>query len=338
MSRNHPDHDTIRAALTLAVRAPSVHNTQPWLWEIGDTTVQLYADHRRALPHADADHRDLLVSCGAALHHLTVAMRVFGWQSVIHRLPNPAEPTHLASVEFHAVTATPEDVRLAGAIGKRHSDRRRFTSWEVPAGQIAKVIAAGNGQGVLVSVVDSPEDHTRLLGAFEQAADAHAGDRDYGAELAFWSGRHAASYGVPARSAVLATDPTVRPFAAPELAEAVVRDISEPAPMLLVCTASDDIEARLRAGEAASAVLLTATARGFATCPLSEPLELPEIRERIRAELLGGFGYPQLIIRMGWAASSADPVPATPRLPLNEVVRPLTEHTPDTFSEPGNDQ
>ncbi|MET9492942.1 NAD(P)H nitroreductase [Nocardia sp. NPDC006630] len=324
----HPDYDTIHAAIALAVRAPSVHNTQPWEWRIGTDSVHLFADDSRRLPHTDPDRRDLLVSCGAALHHLRVALRALGWETVVHRLPNPAEPAHLASVEFRRCTPAPDAVALARAISNRHSDRRRFTSWEVPAGQVARVIAAGAETGVLVRDIDSPEDRGRLARAFEQAAAEHAHDDAYTAELALWSGRHAAPYGVPARAAVVATDPTVRPFADPQLAEAVVRDTDESARMLLVCTASDDTEAILRAGEAASAVLLTATVRGLATCPLSEPLEVPEIRERIRTELLDGFGYPQLIIRMGWAATSADPVPATPRLPLSEVVRPLVPLDP----------
>lgn len=77
-STAHPDRDTVRAALAMAVRAPSVHNTQPWLWRLGDRTVHLYADPSRHLPHADPGMRDLIVSCGAALHHLRVALRVFG--------------------------------------------------------------------------------------------------------------------------------------------------------------------------------------------------------------------------------------------------------------------
>ncbi|MRH92612.1 NAD(P)H nitroreductase [Nocardia sp. SYP-A9097] len=330
MTSAHPDHDTIRSALMLALRAPSVHSTQPWRWEIGDTTVHLFADDSRHLPHSDPDRRDLLVSCGAALHHLRVAMRAAGWETVVHRLPNHAELRHLAAIEFHRATATAEDERLARAIETRRSDRRRFTSWEVPAGQIATMVAAGTAPGVQVRDIDSEEQRTLLLRTFTEARAVHEHDAAYNNELAFWSGRHAAPYGVPARAAVLATDPTVRPFADPELSEAIVHDTDEAARMLLVYTASDYEEDRLLAGEAASAVLLTATAHGLATCPLSEPLELPRLRQRIRTELLDGFGHPQLIIRMGWAATSADPVPATPRLSLNEVVRPLSALDPNS--------
>ncbi|WP_040861577.1 Acg family FMN-binding oxidoreductase [Nocardia niigatensis] len=320
----HPDHDTIRAAVALAVRAPSVHNTQPWLWRVGDTTVHLYADDSRRLPYTDPDSRELVVSCGAALHHLRVALRAAGWDTDVHRFPNPAEPKHLAALELHRAEPDASAVRLARAISQRRSDRRRFTSWEVPPGQVAAVVAAGAGvTGTQVREVDATGEHARLLQAFVDAATAHRGDPGYNAELAEWSGHHASDQGVPARNAVVPPDATVRPFDDPLLSEAVVHDTDEAARMLVVCTASDDLHGWLSAGEVASAVLLEATVRGLATCALSEPLEITGIRARIRRDLLGDFGYPQLIIRMGWAATSAAPVPATPRLPLEDVVHPL---------------
>ncbi|MBF6193899.1 nitroreductase family protein [Nocardia beijingensis] len=324
MPRTHPDPETLRSALALASRAPSVHNTQPWLWRVGHESVHLYADDSRRLPHTDPDGRDLLLSCGAALHHFRVAARAEGWETMIHRLPNPAAPEHLASIEFRRTTCGPEDVELARAISRRGTDRRRFSSWEVPAAHIAAMIDAGLATGVLVHDVDAEPARTQLLRAFEQAAWQHARDVSYGAELAQWSGRHAAPQGVPARNAVLTeADPTVRPFSNPGLPQAVVRDIDAADRMLLLSTTSDDRLSQLRAGEAASAVLLTATALGLATCPLSEPMELADTRRRIRAEVLDDAGYPQIIIRAGYAVTSADPVPPTPRRPLAEVVQPL---------------
>jgi nitroreductase len=323
MSNTHPNSETVRSALRLAVRAPSVHNTQPWLWRVGERTVHLYADPARHLPHTDPDQRDLLISCGAALHHLRVGAQGFGWKTTVHRLPNPADPNHLAAIEFRAATPTEEQVRMARAISCRHTDRRRFTSWEVPAAHLTALIDAGQSHGVLVHDVESGQERARLLHAFDQAAHEHADDFGYRSELAQWSGRHATPQGVPARSAVASTDTTVRPFADPGLPQAVIRDIDAEDQMLLLSTSGDDGISRLRAGEAASAVLLTATALGLASCPLSEPLEVADARAAIRSEALHDSGFPQLIIRIGWAATSSDPVPDTPRRPLDEVVGPL---------------
>jgi hypothetical protein len=55
-----------------------VHNTQPWRWLVGDHSVHLMADRARGVPATDPDGRDLLLSCGAALHHLRVAFAALG--------------------------------------------------------------------------------------------------------------------------------------------------------------------------------------------------------------------------------------------------------------------
>ncbi|WP_024805057.1 nitroreductase family protein [Nocardia sp. BMG51109] len=323
MSNTHPDRDTVHAALALAVRAPSVHNSQPWSWRVGDSTVHLYADTGRHLPHTDPDQRDLVLSCGAALHHLRIAARVLGWEAVVHRLPSPADPDHLAAIEFRAGTPTPDAVRLARAISRRRTDRRRYTSWEVPSAYLATIVVAGADSGVLVHEVEDGFARTQLLRAFEQAAWEHARDFSYGVELAQWSGRHASEEGVPARNAVKTVDATVRPFSNPGLPQAVVRDTDCAERMLLLSTSADDRMSRLRAGEAASAVLLTATSLGLATCPLTEPFEVQGIRNRIRTDILDDSAFPQLAIRIGWAATGSGPLLATPRRPVGDVVHPL---------------
>jgi len=88
------DGGVVRAAIALASRAPSTHNTQPWICRLGATSLHLYADLTRWLPATDPDRRDLILSCGAMLHHLEVALASLGVDVTIHRLPNPADPDH----------------------------------------------------------------------------------------------------------------------------------------------------------------------------------------------------------------------------------------------------
>ncbi|MGA8209327.1 MAG: hypothetical protein WB798_04150, partial [Nocardioidaceae bacterium] len=86
-----PEPGTVDDLLELACRAPSVHNTQPWLWRVHGTRVELYADFQRQLVQADPQRRDLLISCGAALHHLQVAAQALGWSARVRRTPDPSE-------------------------------------------------------------------------------------------------------------------------------------------------------------------------------------------------------------------------------------------------------
>src|SRR6185369_16667680 len=123
MSAHFPDGETIRSALMLAGRAPSVHNTQPWIWRVGTRSLHLYANRELKLPHTDPDARDFMLSCGAALNHCVVAFAALGWQCKIHRFPNPADPDHLAAIELHRHLASEPDVALAAAIPRRRTDR-----------------------------------------------------------------------------------------------------------------------------------------------------------------------------------------------------------------------
>lgn len=321
MSAHFPDPETVRAVLTLATQAPSVHNSQPWHWRVGPHSMHLYADPSRHLPRTDPDRRDMLVSCGAALHHCTVALAALGWQAKVHRFPNPADHDHLASIEVAPQSAGELDVTLAAAIARRRTDRRNYSSWPVPGGDIALMGARAARAGVMLRQIDLLPQLNAIIA---RSVWKHAADTDYLTELNAWSGRYGSVAGVPARNTP-AADPhaaiPARVFAGPALKQpAQTSPTQDNAVMLALGTETDDDMARLRAGEATSLVLLSATAMGLATCPVTEPLEVAETRDAVRADVFGTSGHPQMLLRVGWAAVNADPLPATPRRPLPEVA------------------
>src|SRR5690242_20340071 len=103
--------------LHYAVLAPSTHNTQPWRFNIAHNTVELYVDYSRALPVADPQGREAVISCGAALFYLRAAIRYFGYTDLVVPFPTPHTPDLLAHVRLgHQRTPTAEDVRLFRAI------------------------------------------------------------------------------------------------------------------------------------------------------------------------------------------------------------------------------
>jgi nitroreductase len=321
MSNTFPDRETLRAAMALATRAPSVHNTQPWQWRIGSHSVHLYADPSRHLIHTDPDGRDLLISCGAALHHAVVALCSLGWQTTVHRFPNPAEPNHLAVIEVVARTADQSDIALAAAIPRRRTDRRYFSEWPVALGDIALMAARAARFGIGLRRVVPDE---ALTAALRQAVSQHIQDLDYLTELTTWSGRYASVAGVPARSTPAPDQRATVPgriFAGPALSQpAGVTATDDNGSLLALGASTDSPTDRLRAGEATSAVLLTATAQGLATCPVTEVLEDPSCRTVVRTEVFGDELFPEMLIRVGWAPLNADPLPSTPRRPLENVV------------------
>lgn len=324
MTANFPDTDTVRAALSLAGRAPSVHNSQPWRWRVGPHSLHLYAENSLHLEHTDPDRRDLLISCGAALNHCTVALAALGWQTRVHHMPNPSEPDHLASLQVHRAAPGENDVALAAAIPRRRTDRRHYSAWTVPLGDIALMGARAARTGVVLRRIETSAEFRATTA---RAVYAHVGDPDYLSELTMWSGRYAATAGVPARNTP-ESDPGAlvpgRLFAGTALAQPPGSSSDEDGALVLALgTAADGNVDRLRAGEAVSLVLLTATALGLASCPITEPLEIAETREEVRQDAFAGEQFPQMLLRVGWAPINADPLPATPRRPLSETVTRL---------------
>lgn len=340
MSATFPDADTVRAVLSLATRAPSVHNSQPWHWRVGPHTLHLYADASRHLPKTDPDRRDMLISCGATLHHASVALAAMGWQPKIHRFPNPDDRDHVASIQVQPQSPGELDVTLAAAITRRRTDRRNYSSWPVPIGDIALMGARAARAGVMLRQIDLLPQLNAIVA---ESVARHTTDTDYLTELNAWSGRYGSVAGVPARN----TPPSdtramipARMFAGPALKQPSHTSAAEDnAVMLALGTETDDDMARLRAGEATSLVLLSATAMGLASCPVTEPLEIAETREAVRDDVFGVSGHPQMLLRVGWAAINADPLPAAPRRPLPDVADWLNDGHfmvgPDAVSQAG---
>jgi len=122
------DVDTVTAALEVAVRAPSIHNTQPWRWRLDAGGLALRADRSRQLAVADPDGHSLLISCGATLRLAELALRAAGWRIATTILPDPDDPDLLATVRPLGRVAEPA-ARLAAAVDAalcRRSDRRPF--------------------------------------------------------------------------------------------------------------------------------------------------------------------------------------------------------------------
>lgn len=115
----------------LACLAPSIHNTQPWAWRLSGVEAWLYADLDRQLRVEDPQGRNLVISCGAALHHFQLAARALGWSADVERIPDPDNLTALAHVRLRR-DPRPDQVGVLDALRTRCTDRRRFTSWPVP--------------------------------------------------------------------------------------------------------------------------------------------------------------------------------------------------------------
>ncbi len=318
---------TLVGALEHALRAPSVHNTQPWRWRIDGDTVELHADRTRHLIGTDPDRRDLVLSCGAALHHLRVALAALGVATTVERLPDPESGDLLALVRPAAGPPDEREAALAPAIGARRTDRRALVRPPESA-EMRRLAAHAARQGAGLYPVTGPVNRARLTAVLGEAGTRQRFAAGYPAELAIWTRRYAgARDGIPAdlRTHAAAAH-GLRAFPPGRLpAPPLPRSPEELDALVVLTTPGDDPESRLRAGEATSAVLLAATRMGLASTPLSQAVEIEHTRHQLPLAVPGLQGCPQLVIRLGHPVAGAAALPATPRQPLSWVLLPSRE-------------
>jgi hypothetical protein len=321
---------TTRRLVELACRAPSVHNTQPWAWRIGDQRIDLYADWSRQLPASDPHGRNLVISCGAALHHAQVVAAAFGMDPQVTRFPDPLSTLHLATVVLvPAAHPRPDAADELRALELRTTDRQRFTDWPIPDERLLKVAASVTQDGVHGIALTDAGDRFRVELLVGAALAAQADDSDLVAEQDLWLD-HSTRDGIPSR-AVPDADGTPHnqlsrftpSRSLPSRADDVRPAVQIGADGLIVIgTDTDDRHAWLCAGEALSQLWLHATADTLAVVPLSQVVEVEETRRSLRAEVLGGAVHPQILVRMGWQELGRSGRQPTPRRPVDDVLLP----------------
>ncbi|MGY0234210.1 Acg family FMN-binding oxidoreductase [Longispora urticae] len=287
-------------AVAAAQHAPSLLNTQPWRWELAGDVAELWARRDRQVTSVDPDGRLLTVSCGAALDHARVTLAADGHSCTTTRLPDPERPDLLAELRLTGLrTPGPDDWRRYQSMLIRHADRRAFPKITVPEELLDQLRQAAEEGGAHLQIL-RPDEMIVLAGAVDRAEAIELDDPAYRADLDTWTHRPAHTrdgIDVPAPDPTARTVPirTFDPDHPTPLGEKVG---DQAARFAILFTDNDHPTDWLTAGEALSRVLLTAVATDLAISPISDVIEVPVTRQRLRG-LLSDLGWPMIALRIG---------------------------------------
>lgn len=304
--------EALRQAAIRGSLAPSVHNTQPWRWRLGRTSLELVADPSRQLRVLDPTGRQLLLSCGCALFNARVALAAHGQQAIITRFPDPADHDLIAQLQVAEAGGPPEPIdSLNPVLGLRQTNRRRFAEDVVDPSVVAVMVAAARAEDTeLIEIRD--EDHRLAVAMLTQLADREENANPaYRAELRAWTSDdpHRRD-GVPASAvphvdAGSEDDVPIRDFDTRGTGWLPTETRSSLRQCLLLLTTEDDSPAGwLRAGEALERVWLEATRFGYAVSLFTQVIEVPRTREQLRVDLELS-SHPLVLLRVGRAPKTS---------------------------------
>jgi hypothetical protein len=312
--------------LRYAVLAPSTHNTQPWLFEIKGDKVYISFDRRRALPVIDTENRQAIMSCGAALLNLRLAVRHFGYACEVQILPDPHNQDLVAVARLgDEAHPTEDEERLFAAITRRRTNRKPFGARPVPAHIMLALESEAEEEGAWLHLVEEHSQREALASLVSEGDRVQWADEQFRLELASWIRPSVGDVhdGIPGRSlgynsVVSSVAPTViRTFDMGGGVAAHDRDLVEGSPLMAVLgTHGDSAYAWMEAGQALQAVLLRATAEGLSASFLNQPVEVSYLRTRL-AFAIGRRDHPQMVLRLGYG----QPLTPSPRRLPSEVLR-----------------
>jgi hypothetical protein len=316
--------DKWRFFLRYAVLAPSSHNSQPWLFQVRDNTLELYADRRRACPVVDPHDRELIMSCGCALFHLRCAMRHFGCLGTVETFPD-RDPDLVARVSLGTQDETDvEEGKLFDAIPKRRTNRQPFNDDRVSGSLLVSLQRAAEAEGAWLRFVPNQKTKYAFAELVAEGDRIQWANKAFRLELSRWvhSNRSSSRDGVPGYAAGLDdllsyTGPlVVRTFDMGEGQAARNHDVATGSPVLtLLGTDGDQPRDWVAGGQALARVLLRARVDDVWASFLNQPIEVPDLRIKLK-ELAGHSGFPQAILRFGFGEN----VKPTPRREMEEVL------------------
>ncbi|MCI0549722.1 MAG: twin-arginine translocation signal domain-containing protein [Anaerolineae bacterium] len=106
------------------ILASNPHNSQPWIFRITDSTIDLFAEPERQIGVIDPFLREMYVGLGCAVENMMLAAEAEGLSPTLGLMPDPTDETHAAHLEL--IHSSPHPSKLYSVIPNRHTDRGAY--------------------------------------------------------------------------------------------------------------------------------------------------------------------------------------------------------------------
>lgn len=347
------DKDSVVGPLAVVhagILAANPHNTQPWIFHVGDGWIDLYADPSRYLGAMDYFGREMHIGLGCAIANMKLAARAQGYRaSARYAIGNTfikdrSGPVLVSRIKLERGASATTDP-LFDQIPYRHTNRGPYDVSRLLDASLLKEMQAlvpENG-GVTLKLMSREADKQSVGDTIIKATEAIVANHDMVMASQAWfrhdwdelqqkrDGVTLDASGLPASLAVAAK---MLPQGSPETDHAywldATRDVHVPTAAAFGVFAIRDLYSKplnLSVGEHWQRLHLWATGKGLAAQPLNQPLEMVDYAtaQPTRAHpdwrLNGFFGkgwHPTFCFRIGYPEQSAN---ASPRRRLLDVVR-----------------
>lgn len=336
------------ALVRAAILAASPHNTQPWLFKVADSSIELYIDTQRNVGALDPYLREEHIGMGCALENLMLAAAANAYQASLTLVPGKlgaAEPAPKLLARVDLAAGKREESELYDAIPRRHTNRGPYIPEKPIPSEFIDALSRlpGDEPNVKTFLFTAEADRKKLVEISSLAnAEIYSDPEvergsgrwvrlDWSEVQKYRDGLTIDAFGLPpiASAAFKMMTSQMRQWAASRGPKEGYSKLMLSAPVIGIIAVRDryDQEHCLRAGRIWQRAHLLATARGMAGRPCNEAVEMidhekahgkPALRAGLLGESLGDTAWqPTFVFYMGYPTLTAR---ASPRRPIELVV------------------
>ncbi len=344
------NQDGTLALVRAAILAASPHNTQPWLFKVTNSSIELYVDTGRNVGALDPYLREEHIGMGCALENLMLAAAANGYQATVTlvpgklgRIPAEARPKLLAHVDL--ATGKREESELYAAIPRRHTNRSAYIPEKPIPPEFIDALSglASDEPDVKIFLFTAEADRKKIVEISSAANTELYSDPEVDRGSDRWvrinwssvqklrDGLTLDAFGLPpiATAAAKMMPLWMLRWAASRGLKNGYSKLMLSAPLIGIIAVHDryDQEHCLRAGRIWQRAHLLATARGLAGRPCNEAVELLDHDKALGklakrtawlGDVIGDYMWqPTFVFYMGYPTLTAR---ASPRRPIEKVI------------------
>lgn len=293
-----------------ATKAPSGHNTQPWLFSKNEDVVYIIPDFKRALPVADPQNRELFISLGCVVENAKIAARFYGYSTKIN--------VDLLSNRLMIRIALQKDdcqeqPELFSYIKYRQTTRNFYDDTAIPDEDIVTLIRSLTIPPQNLMLYTNYEQKRTLTPFILNASRIQMTNPAFTNELIYWmrfsqreamqkgDGLYTACFGLPSMGRTLGSFVLKKCITSKTEEKRLRKEMSKAATIALITSEKDDPEHWVETGCSFQRFALTATSLNLNHSYLNSPIQVPEMRAKLMSEMSLDGAYPQLLIRLGYS-------------------------------------
>jgi len=308
-----------------ATRAPSGHNSQPWRFVVKNSSIEIHPDFTRSLPVVDPDNRELYISLGAATENIILAAQDFGLLCDVNLFPKNKD-----YIQVNIQTGGKTCNTWHKLINMRQSNRGKYSGQPLTAGDIAKLKAVTAEEGTHSTFITEPSDISPIVAFVKEGNRYQMSSPAFRSELLSWirfNKQEAQSKGDGLSNSAMGTPPL--PFRwlgkliagsmlTPEKQNKKDEVLLKSASGFIIFSVDDNTKVPwVNLGRYFERMALEALKLDIAVSHYNQPLEVPELAEKLQTQFNTTGKYPCLMIRFGRAKR----MPYSIRRPIESVIK-----------------